>query len=1439
MIAILNSELRMRGIVNRVIEANYKETLAGEKEINFTAIIDDKILGLVNDNTIFALNDDYFDTSFLLYSLEEGLYTIEVEAEHVSYRLNKEQYHIGKFVAAGTPTEVLNMILEGTEFSVGTVEFSEPMIFTHIQKTSRRKILIDFVNQLGGDILFDKFKVNILSHRGSSAVKSVLPDRDIQKISKTVDKYSLDENSNPTITYICEPVANPKKTYELGDEILVANKLLNITQPFRIISMSVNPYDQSTLKLTFGKQAKGLDKSIRDLESATSEKSGVGAKSAGEHAEIFNDYERNVAGGIYSHASGRNSKAIGDHSIASGHDATATGTGSVAIGSAYSKTWEPNVASSPGPVASGNYAIALGVNTKSEGVSSVAIGGEASDNINRATVASGDYSVAIGGTQAKATGYRSVAIGGYNPTASGDYSTAIGSANRAMGPQSVAIGYGNKCRNNDSYAVGYDNDNNSYFGFVAGYNNIINGGSTNMALGYNCKSLNGSAMACFMAGYRNEINSGGVGNTAVGYKNEITGGMSSLVSGYGNVISQQHSAILGGMNNNIHSQSSGILGGSDNEITGNSSYKSIIGGYKNKVNRHASSIIGGDNNTNKGIASAIISGRDNEISSFMSDGSSPQELSAYDSSIIGGCDNKFIEATNQYGSPRTNNTSSIIGGSGNRVGVKSGEGSVILGGINNKIGGSYNTVTGNNSISYSDNQFVMGKFNIQDDESQYALIVGGGTSDERKNILTLDWDGNLDISGDITGSVNGKSPYVSEDDTWMVYDDETKEWIDSGIIARGTDGKSAYESALDNGFEGTVEEWLDSLKGSNGEDGKTAYEVAIQNGFVGDENDWLESLKGPKGDIGSSGKTAYEVAVQNGFTGTETEWLESLKGPKGDKGDDGAGTVVVDNLTSTSTTSALSANQGRLLDVNKVDKVTGKSLSTNDLTNLLKSNYDTAHANSHTHTNKTVLDATTASYTTTLNAKLAGIAAGAQVNQNAFARVAVGSTTLVADSVSDTLNIVGGSNVTVTGTASSDTMTISATDTTYSNATTLTAGLMSATDKSVVDDWNTKKSRFLNGTNTNAVRLNTSSNSANGSHSVAGGYDTRASGNYSTAFGFGCSAALYGFAVGNACKAQTNTGAVAMGDQNIASGRGACAVGSSTTASGSQSFTANNYTSATASYSSAFGNRTTAGVTGGFAIGSYSNANGLYAFAAGHRTEAWQYQTVLGKFNATAYGPTITSSTSGNPLVIGKGTSTSARANCFRIETNGAVYATGNFNSSGADYAEYFEWLDGNPEDEDRRGLFVTLDGEKVCIANAGDDYILGVISANASVIGDSHEDQWNGMYMCDVYGSPILEWVEEPAVIDDDGNVIQESYMTQTQKLNPDYDHTKSYTPRSQRKEWAVVGLMGKLIVRDDGTCQVNSYCSVSDGGIATSSDTGYRVLSRIDGTHIKILMK
>lgn len=60
-------------------------------------------------------------------------------------------------------------------------------------------------------------------------------------------------------------------------------------------------------------------------------------------------------------------------------------------------------------------------------------------------------------------------------------------------------------------------------------------------------------------------------------------------------------------------------------------------------------------------------------------------------------------------------------------------------------------------------------------------------------------------------------------------------------------------------------------------------------------------------------------------------------------------------------------------------------------------------------------------------------------NQNAFSNVKVGSTTIAADTTTDTIEIAAGSNITLTPDATNDKVTIAATDTTYSDFTGATA----------------------------------------------------------------------------------------------------------------------------------------------------------------------------------------------------------------------------------------------------------------------------------------------------------------------------------------------------------------------------------------------------------------
>lgn len=146
-------------------------------------------------------------------------------------------------------------------------------------------------------------------------------------------------------------------------------------------------------------------------------------------------------------------------------------------------------------------------------------------------------------------------------------------------------------------------------------------------------------------------------------------------------------------------------------------------------------------------------------------------------------------------------------------------------------------------------------------------------------------DGNLCINGKDTGinltakdgrdGRDGHTPEITVSDAGtLVVDgiDTNKSLIgprgENGLPGKdgvaGQDGKSAYQVAVDNGFDGTEVEWLRSLHGNDGLDGKS----------------------GRDGLPGQSGKSAYEIAITNGFTGTEPEWLESLKGRDGHDGKD-------------------------------------------------------------------------------------------------------------------------------------------------------------------------------------------------------------------------------------------------------------------------------------------------------------------------------------------------------------------------------------------------------------------------------------------------------------------------------------------------------------------------------------------------------------------------
>lgn len=354
-------------------------------------------------------------------------------------------------------------------------------------------------------------------------------------------------------------------------------------------------------------------------------------------------------------------------------------------------------------------------------------------------------------------------------------------------------------------------------------------------------------------------------------------------------------------------------------------------------------------------------------------------------------------------------------------------------------------------------------------------------------------------------------------------------------------------------------------------------------------------------------------------------------------------------------------------------------------------------------------------------------------------------------------------------------------------------------------------------------------------------------GAYSTAEGYNPTASVaFSHAEGSETVA-SDIGSHAEGQKTTASGGYSHAEGCETEADGNYAHAEGQSTHATGDYSHAEGFTTYASGEHSHAEGMQTNASGVGSHASGYVTQALDYQSTVGHFNKTSSATASTSqgTGTGSAFVVGNGTPT-GRSNAFRVNDNGQPFGQQAYTTQGCDYAEFYEWLDENTDAEDRRGYFVTLDGEKIKIASPG-DFVLGIVSAWPSVIGNGDEE-WLGRYVLDEFGSRIAETfeyeVEEKEIITNgDGkreNITKKVKKTGTRwRQNQEYDPNVHYIQRSERAEWDAIGMLGVLAVRDDGSCKVNGFCALAEGGIATASEKGYRVIKRVNDHIVKVIFR
>lgn len=275
-------------------------------------------------------------------------------------------------------------------------------------------------------------------------------------------------------------------------------------------------------------------------------------------------------------------------------------------------------------------------------------------------------------------------------------------------------------------------------------------------------------------------------------------------------------------------------------------------------------------------------------------------------------------------------------------------------------------------------------------------------------------------------------------------------------------------------------------------------------------------------------------------------------------------------------------------------------------------------------------------------------------------------------------------------------------------------------------------------------------------------------------------------------------------------------------------------------------------LVGGYATGKANGA--IYAYARGSVVVGIADDTTgahkVSHYGSSALGRSLQSTTSDQFLVgrcnsttdmskmafiIGNGTNNTTRSNALTVDKSGNLVAAGTVTPTGADYAEYFEFEDGNPNKEDRIGYLVELINGKIRFANGTD--IIGATSGSKGVIGDAEEMNWHGKYERDEFGRYIYEDVP---VVNGKGTEDEYTEVIHTKKISANYDPNRAYTPRSKRPEWYPVGLLGKVLVRHDGTLSAGDYVKAING-IASKSEekTNIRVLEVVSENVIRVLIK
>ena len=251
------------------------KSINGEDTLEFTAIIEElKTDFLYDENNLILVDNDLYKPLVLEEEHHDnGLLTISVDCEHISYELLDKIMPDFSYANSDIAT-VINACLLDTDFILAGTDVTLKTDINYTDECNARQILIAIANDWKAELRFNKYNIYAYKQIGESRGVDFRFGKNLKSIRRTVDRSNKDSNGNPAISYDVDVVNlalaggeyAELEYFELGDTVRIVDEALNIEIQQRIIELEKDVLTGKNTNLVLGAVDDDLRQTVSGLQ---------------------------------------------------------------------------------------------------------------------------------------------------------------------------------------------------------------------------------------------------------------------------------------------------------------------------------------------------------------------------------------------------------------------------------------------------------------------------------------------------------------------------------------------------------------------------------------------------------------------------------------------------------------------------------------------------------------------------------------------------------------------------------------------------------------------------------------------------------------------------------------------------------------------------------------------------------------------------------------------------------------------------------------------------------------------------------------------------------------------------------------------------------------------------------------------------------------------